>query len=81
MVIDSPQISIFRKSSRASSAWLSAATQIAPIVDSGETSTSEDPTLILSATARGSPPPTCCTSPGAVGRNVGSTTPDVLLAL
>ena len=31
------------------------------------------------ATATGSPPPSCSTKPGAVGRNAGSTTPDVLL--
>src|SRR5688500_10519896 len=80
-VIERPQISIFRKRSRAAAASLTAATHKAPTVDSGETSTRADPTLMLSATASGSPPPTCVTSPGAVGRKVGRTTPEVLLAL
>src|SRR5438874_7734398 len=51
----------------------------APSVDSGDTSTRDDPTLMLRATASGSPPPTLWTSPDTVGRNAGNTTPDVLL--
>ena len=43
----------------------------APIVDSGDTSTSAAPTLMLSAISSGSPPPSFCTSAGTVGRNVG----------
>ena len=48
------------------------------MVDSGETSTSDAPTLMLKATASGSPPPTFSTRLGTAGRNVGRTAPDVL---
>src|SRR6187402_679196 len=60
---------------------LTAATHSAPNVDSGDTSTIAPPTLMLIATASGSPPPTFATSPGTAGRNTGSTTPTVLLQL
>jgi hypothetical protein len=79
MVIENPQISIFRKRSRDCVGSGTAATQSAPMVDKGETSTTDAPTFRLSATASGSPPPTLDTRPGTMGKNVGSTTPDVLL--
>src|SRR6476620_11709877 len=81
MLIDSPQMSSCRNSTRASATSATAATHRAPNVDSGDTSTSDPPTLTLNATARRSPPPTFATSPGTAGRNVGNTTPVVLLQL
>ena len=53
--------------------------QSAPIVESGETSTRCDPTFIENAMETGSAPPSLWARPGTVGRNAGSTTPDVLL--
>ncbi len=53
--------------------------QSAPIVESGDTSTRWPPTLIADAIATGSPPPSRSIRPGTVGRNAGSTTPEVLL--
>src|SRR5688572_5383195 len=79
--IDTPQTISCRNSVRASCGSATAATHSAPSVDRGETSTIDDPTLMLSATAIGSPPPTCATTAGTVGRNAGSTTPDVLLQI
>src|SRR6187401_3867890 len=79
--IDRPQIKSWRNSTRAAVWSATAATQSAPSVDSGETSTIDEPTLMLSATASGSPPPTRSTSALMVGRNAGRTTPDVLLQL
>src|SRR5262245_51246362 len=77
--IVNPQIKSRRNKTFDSAGSLTAATHSAPSVESGDTSTSADPTLMLSATASGSPPPSCSTSFGAVGRKAGSTTPDVLL--
>ena len=51
----------------------------APVVESGETSTRCAPTINYQATGSTSPPPSRATRPGTVGRNAGSTTPDVLL--
>ena len=42
--------------------------------DSGDTSTSDEPTLMLSDRASGSPPPRRASRPGTVGKNAGSTT-------
>src|SRR3954447_1856766 len=80
-LIDSPHSSSWRNSVRASAGSVTVATHRAPSVDSGDTSTSAEPTLMLRATASGSPPPTFWTRPGTAGRKVGSTTPDVLLQL
>src|SRR5688572_10346242 len=79
--MESPQISSCRNNVRASAGSDTAATHSAPNVDNGDTSTMAAPTLMLSATASGSPPPTFSTRPGTVGRNAGSTTPAVLLQL
>ena len=51
----------------------------APRVERAETSTRCVPTFIDEAMASGATPPTCSARPGTVGRNAGSTTPDVLL--
>ena len=58
-----PRMSNCRNSTRASAMSATAATHRAPNVDSGDTSTSDPPTLMLSATASRSPPPTFATSP------------------
>src|SRR5262245_6746353 len=55
------------------------ARQRAPVVESGDKSTRCEPRFIADATAIGSSPPSRSTMPGTVGRNAGSTTPDVLL--
>ena len=49
------------------------------MVESGETSTRCPPTFIDIAIATAFAPPSCCASVGTIGRNAGSTTPDVLL--
>src|SRR5690606_8183890 len=70
-VIDSPHSSRLRK--RRDGSWPSgsAAMQSAPSVDSGDTSTSAAPTLMLSAMPSGSPPPSFSTMEGMDGRKVG----------
>jgi hypothetical protein len=78
--IDRRHASSTRKSGFASDGSVTAATQSAPSVEKGETSTSDDPTLIDSAAASGSPPPTSRTRPGTVGRKAARTTPEVLLS-
>jgi hypothetical protein len=49
------------------------------MVDRGETSTKWPPIKIDEAIASGLPPPSFSTKPGTLGRNTGSTIPDVLL--
>ena len=46
---------------------------MAPIVDSGDTSTKCPATFIVEAIASALPPPSFSMSPGTVGRNAGST--------
>src|SRR6185369_9085092 len=78
-LIDRPHTSIFLNRARASSPEGIAAMHRAPIVESGETSTTAAPTLMLMATCSGSPPPSFATTPGTAGRNAGYTTPEVEL--
>src|ERR1051325_8190753 len=77
-VIESPHHSNWLNSFLASTSFGSAAMQSAPIVESGERSTRCPPTYIDAAIESGSAPRRCA-RPGTVGRNAGSTTPDVLL--
>ena len=78
-VIDSPQASSLLKTLRTFSAGRDAAMQSAPVVESGDRSTRCAPMFIDAAIATGSPPPSRSIRPGIVGRNAGSTTPEVLL--
>ena len=78
-VIANPQISSWKKTCRDLDGSVTPARQIAPIVEMGETSTREDPTLIERAMANGLPPPRFSINEGIVGRKAGITTPDVLL--
>lgn len=78
-LIENPHSIIFRNNIFASLASLIVAMHSAPNVDRGETSTNDEPTLMLSAIASESPPPICSTNFVAVGKNAGSTTPEVLL--
>ena len=56
-----------------------AARNNAPVVESDERSTRLAPTFIENAMRRGSSPPSRSARSGTIGRNAGSTTPDVLL--
>ena len=51
----------------------------APIVESGDTSTRWPPTFIDDRDGDALAPGSCAARPGTIGRNAGSTTPDVLL--
>ena len=53
--------------------------QSAPSVDSGDTSTRCPPMFIDMAIPSALAPGSCEARPGTIGRNAGSTTPDVLL--
>src|SRR5829696_2081134 len=76
--MERPQASSLLNSVRLSSTG-APARHSAPMVESGDTSTRWPPMFMDEAMARALAPGRAAASPGTMGRNAGSTTPEVLL--
>ena len=77
--IEKPHASNVLNRARTSVGGGVAARNSAPTVDSDDRSTRLAPTFIDHAIGSGESPPRRSAIPGTIGRNAGSTTPDVLL--